>query len=84
MRDDLSQRAPRPSVAQPITRSLVRAVTPIIAAGCDPANGPYSGAQMDAIVEVDLAGKVVWEWWFFDHAVQDIDPTKASPKASTA
>ena len=25
-----------------------------IAAGCDPDNGPYDGAQMDAIVEVDM------------------------------
>ncbi len=49
-----------------------------IAAGCDPANGPYTGAQMDAIVEVDLAGNIVWEWWFFDHAIQDLDATKAN------
>ncbi|MBP7864835.1 MAG: aryl-sulfate sulfotransferase [Acidobacteria bacterium] len=49
-----------------------------IAAGCDPANGPYDGAQADAIVEVDAGGTVVWEWWFFDHAVQDIDATKAN------
>jgi hypothetical protein len=34
------------------------------------------GAQMDAIVEVDMQGKVVWEWWFFDHVVQDVDATK--------
>lgn len=47
-----------------------------IAAGCDPADGPYNNAQMDAIVEVDRDGNVVWEWWFFDHVVQDIDPTK--------
>ena len=47
-----------------------------IAAGCDPANGPYNNAQLDAIVEVDLSGNIVWEWWFFDHIVQDIDPTK--------
>jgi hypothetical protein len=31
---------------------------------------------MDAIVEVDMQGKVVWEWWFFDHVIQDIDPAK--------
>jgi len=49
-----------------------------IAAGCDPANGPYNGSQMDAIVEVDMDGNIVWEWWFFDHVVQDIDPTKAN------
>ena len=49
-----------------------------IAAGCDPAGAPYDGATIDAIVEVDMAGKVVWEWWFFNHAVQDIDPGKAN------
>ena len=49
-----------------------------IAAGCDPANGPYDGAQMDAIVEVDMNGNIVWEWWFFNHGVQDIDASKAN------
>lgn len=44
-------------------------------AGCDPANN-YTGAQMDAIVEVNRQGTVIWEWCFFDHVVQDIDPTK--------
>ena len=47
-----------------------------VAAGCDPAQGPYDGAQVDAVVEVDMSGNVVWEWWFLDHGVQDIDPTK--------
>ena len=47
-----------------------------IAAGADPKKGPYREGQMDAIVEVDMQGKVVWEWWFFDHVVQDIDPAK--------
>ena len=47
-----------------------------IAAGADPKKGPYREGQMDAIVEVDMQGKVVWEWWFFDHIVQDIDPAK--------
>jgi len=49
-----------------------------VAAGCDPRNGPYRGAQMDAVIEVDMAGNVVWEWWFFDHVVQDVDSTKAN------
>ncbi|MEI7899775.1 MAG: aryl-sulfate sulfotransferase [bacterium] len=31
---------------------------------------------MDAVVEVDMQGNVVWEWWFFDHVVQDVDATK--------
>ena len=47
-----------------------------IAVGCDPANGPYDGAQLDSIVEIDMEGNIIWEWRFFDHTVQDIDPTK--------
>ena len=47
-----------------------------IAAGADPRNGPYRNGQMDAVVEVDMQGNVVWEWWFFDHVVQDIDAAK--------
>ena len=50
-----------------------------IAAGADPAQrARIDDGQMDAIVEVDMQGKVVWEWWFFDHVVQDVDPTKAN------
>ncbi len=48
-----------------------------LAAGCDPKNN-YTGAQMDVIVEVDKKGNVIWEWSFFDHVVQDIDPTKST------
>ena len=47
-----------------------------IAAGADPRKGPYEGGQMDTVVEVDMNGNVVWEWWFFDHVVQDVDPAK--------
>jgi hypothetical protein len=47
-----------------------------IAAGADPQKGPYRDGQMDAVVEVDLQGNVVWEWCFFDHVVQDVDPAK--------
>jgi len=47
-----------------------------IAAGADPDKGPYRDGQMDAVVEVDMQGNVVWEWWFFDHVVQDVDPAK--------
>ncbi len=49
-----------------------------IAAGANPAKGPYREGQMDAIVEVDMQGNVVWEWCFFDHVVQDVDPAKAN------
>ena len=47
-----------------------------IAAGANPALVPVSGAQLDAIVEVDLSGNVVWEWCFFDHLVQDFNAAK--------
>jgi hypothetical protein len=47
-----------------------------LAAGANPANGTYTDAQMDAIVEVDMSGNIVWEWWFFDHVIQDFDATK--------
>ena len=47
-----------------------------IDAGCDPAKGPYDGAQLDSIVEIDMEGNIIWEWRFFDHTIQDIDPTK--------
>lgn len=47
-----------------------------IAAGADPDKGPYRDGQMDAVVEVDLRGRVVWEWWFFDHVVQDVAANK--------
>ena len=47
-----------------------------LAAGASPAGLQSTGAQMDTIVEVDTGGKVVWEWCFFDHLVQDVDPTR--------
>ena len=46
-----------------------------LAAGADPRRGgSYDGSQMDAIVEIDMQGNVIWEWWFLDHVVQDDDP----------
>ena len=47
-----------------------------IAAGADPASSSYNDVQMDAIVEVDMSGTIVWEWWFFNHAIQDHDSTR--------
>ena len=47
-----------------------------LAAGADPRRAPYQDGQMDALVEVDMSGRVIWEWWFFDHVVQDVDPSK--------
>jgi len=50
-----------------------------IAVGCDPANGSvYANAQMDAIVEVDMTGTIVWEWDFADHLIQDFDAGKSN------
>jgi hypothetical protein len=46
-------------------------------AGCSPSNN-YTGAQMDAVVEVDMKGNIIWEWCFFDHVVQDIDASKST------
>ena len=47
-----------------------------VAAGADLKKASTEGGQMDAVVEVDMQGKVLWEWGFFDHVVQDIDPAK--------
>ena len=41
-----------------------------LAAGCD-STQTYTNPQMDAIVEVNRQGTVIWEWWFFNHVVQD-------------
>ncbi|MEI7899292.1 MAG: aryl-sulfate sulfotransferase [bacterium] len=49
-----------------------------IAAGCNPASGPYTNAQMDVIVEVNQAGSIVWEWAFFDHMIQNYSDTKTN------
>ncbi|MBI5684565.1 MAG: aryl-sulfate sulfotransferase [Verrucomicrobia bacterium] len=47
-----------------------------VAAGADPKKASQEGGQMDAVVEVDMQGNVIWEWCFFDHVVQDLDPSK--------
>ena len=48
----------------------------VIALGADPeVVDRYEGAQIDAIVEVDRNGDVVWEYHFTDHVVQDISPS---------
>ena len=49
-----------------------------VAAGCNPANSAYTNAQVDAIVEIDMSGNVVWEWCFFDHGIQDFDASKSN------
>ena len=47
-----------------------------VAAGADPKKASTEGGQMDAVVEVDMQGNAIWEWCFFDHVVQDLDPSK--------
>ncbi len=53
-----------------------------LAAGCDPADAPFDGAQVDTIVEVDMSGAIVWEWSFWDHAIQNVDATKSNSVAT--
>ena len=43
-----------------------------------PPSGAYTNVTVDAIVEVDASGAVVWEWCFFDHGIQDFDATKSN------
>ncbi len=52
-----------------------------LAAGCDPADAPFDGAQVDTLVEVDMSGTIVWEWSFWDHAIQSVDASKANAVA---
>ncbi|MCX6868372.1 MAG: aryl-sulfate sulfotransferase [Verrucomicrobia bacterium] len=47
-----------------------------LAAGCDPADAQYVGAQIETIVEVDMSGNIIWEWSFWDHAIPSVDATK--------
>ena len=49
-----------------------------VAAGCNPASGAYTNVTVDAIVEVNAAGTIVWEWCFFDHGIQDFSATKSN------
>ena len=43
-----------------------------VAAGADPS--VESDAAPDGVVEVDMQGNIVWEWWSLDHVVQDRNP----------
>jgi len=49
-----------------------------VTAGCNPANGAYTNVTVDAIVEVNASGNVVWEWCFFDHGIQDYSASKTN------
>jgi hypothetical protein len=68
-----------------VTRDMALAI------GCDPAKAPSEGGEgegrggrlakggktmVDAVVEVDRHGNIVWEWCFMDHLVQDLDPAR--------
>ena len=49
-----------------------------IAAGCNSSNSTCANVTVDAIVEVDAAGNVVWEWCFFDHGIQDFSAVRTN------
>ncbi|MBW1915175.1 MAG: aryl-sulfate sulfotransferase [Deltaproteobacteria bacterium] len=46
-----------------------------LAAGADPSKCTGDSIP-DGIIEVDMAGNIVWEWWTVDHVVQDEYPDK--------
>jgi len=65
-----------------------RAVTreQALAAGCDPARVKRD-ASVDAIVEIDMDGNIVWEWWFLNYTIQDDNanwPNWAGPGKTVA
>ena len=43
-----------------------------VAAGADPS--VEWDAAPDGVVEVDMDGNIVWEWWSLDHVIQDVNP----------
>ena len=49
-----------------------------LAAGCNPASSAYSNVTVDAVIEVDATGNVIWEWCFFDHGIQDYSASKTN------
>jgi hypothetical protein len=56
-----------------------KTVADAIAVGADPdCMSPRDNVDPydDGIVEFDRAGNIIWEWRFWDHMVQDYDPTK--------
>ena len=44
-----------------------------VAAGADPSK--QWDAAPDGVVEMDMNGNVVWEWWSLDHVIQDTNPS---------
>jgi len=60
----------------------VRTAAEAIAAGRNPATIATPTFLPDHIVEIQptgpTSGAVVWEWYVWDHLVQDFDPTKAN------
>ena len=45
-----------------------------LALGADPQYN-YDHAQTCGMIQYDMDNNIVWEWWFADHTVQNIDPT---------
>ena len=59
-----------------IITSDSRSAAEAIAAGMDPAR-VGNGVVVDRVIEVQpvgASGNVVWEWWVWDHLVQDFNP----------
>ena len=58
-----------------------RNTTELVAAGRDPGT-IGNNFKMDKIVELEPVGtsgaNIVWEWYFWDHLIQDFDNTKAN------
>lgn len=47
-----------------------------LAAGADPQKA--QACAPDGIIEMDMNGNIVWEWWSFDHVIQDLFPDKVN------
>jgi hypothetical protein len=47
-----------------------------LAAGADPSK--QWNAAPDGVVEVDMKGNTVWQWWTLDHVIQDKNPRWAN------
>lgn len=60
----------------------VKSVEEVLAAGHHPEAIPQAGLWPDKIIEIEPqqpnSGKIVWEWHFWDHTVQDYDKNLAN------
>lgn len=74
--------APLPNGNVLIVAWELKTAADAIAAGRDPSLIPDGVMLVEHIVEVEpvglTEGNIVWEWYAWDHLVQDFDPTKAN------